>query len=53
MVDNLIGGLVNALAPSVGHLFKVAEAGCPTNYGLLVHSVVFGIVSFYLMHASS
>jgi hypothetical protein len=53
IVDKLIGGLVNAVAPSVGHLFKVAEAGCPTNYGLLVHSVVFGIVSFYLMHASS
>jgi len=53
MVDKLIGGLVETLAPSMTYWFKVAEAGCPTNYGLLVHSAVFGLVSYYLMHASS
>jgi len=53
IVDKLVGGVVQTLVPSVTHLFKVAEAGCPTNYGLFVHSVVFGIVSFYLMQSSS
>lgn len=50
MVDKLIGGLVETVAPSMTYWFKVAEMGCPTNYGLLVHSVVFGVVSYYLMH---
>jgi len=50
MVDKLIGGLVETVAPSMAYWFKVAEMGCPTNYGLLVHSVVFGVVSYYLMH---
>lgn len=53
MVDKLIGGLVETVAPSMAYWFKVAEAGCPTNYGLLVHSAVFGLVSYYLMQASS
>jgi hypothetical protein len=35
--------------PQFTTLFKIAEAGSPTNYGLLVHSAVFGLVSYYLM----
>ena len=53
MVDKLIGGVVETVAPSMAYWFKVAESGCPTNYGLLVHSAVFGLVSYYIMHASS
>lgn len=49
IVDNLVGGIVGAVAPQFNTLFKIAEAGCPTNYGLLVHSAVFGLVSYYLM----
>ena len=50
MVDKLIGGFVEVLVPYSSSFFKIAESGCPTNYGLLVHSVVFGLVSYYLMH---
>lgn len=49
LVDQLIGGIVGAVVPQFGHIFKIAEAGCPTNYGLLVHAAVFGLVSYYLM----
>jgi hypothetical protein len=52
MVDKLVGGFVEMLVPSLSSFFKVAEAGCPTNYGLLVHSAVFGLVSYYLMQTS-
>ena len=50
MVDKLIGGFVEVLVPYSSSFFKIAESGCPTNYGLLVHSAVFGLVSYYLMH---
>jgi hypothetical protein len=53
MIDKLIGGIVETVAPSMAYWFKVAESGCPTNYGLLVHSVFFGLVSYYLLHTSS
>jgi len=49
LVDRLVGGLVTAVLPQFGSAFKVAEAGCPTQYGLVVHSVVFGLVCFYLV----
>lgn len=52
LVDSLIGGLVYAVAPSMSSFFKVAESGCPTNYGLAVHSLVFGLVTYYLMSSS-
>jgi len=50
MVDRLVGGIVGAVVPQFASFFKIAEAGCPTNYGLLVHAAVFGLVSYYLMH---
>lgn len=48
-VDNIVGGIVTAIIPQFASVFKIAEAGCPTNYGLLVHSVVFGLVTYFLM----
>ena len=49
LVDKLVGGIVGAVIPQFTTLFKVAEGGCPTNYGLLLHSAVFGLVSYYLV----
>jgi hypothetical protein len=49
LVDRLVGGLVSAVMPQFGALFKVAEAGCPTQYGLVVHSVVYGLVCYYFV----
>jgi hypothetical protein len=48
LVDSVVGGLVGAVVPQFTTLFKIAEAGCPTNYGLLVHSAVFGLVVYYM-----
>ena len=48
LVDSVVGGVVGAVVPQFTTLFKIAEAGCPTNYGLLVHSAVFGLVAYYL-----
>jgi hypothetical protein len=49
LVDSLVGGVVNAVVPSLMHVFRVAESGCPTTYGLVVHSLVFAAVVYYLM----
>ena len=49
LVDSLVGGVVNAVAPSLMHVFRVAESGCPTTYGLVVHSVVFAAIVYHLM----
>lgn len=49
LVDQVVGGVVGAVVPQFTTLFKVAEAGCPTNYGLLLHAAVFGLVSYHLM----
>jgi len=48
LVDSVVGGVVGAVVPQFTTLFKIAEAGCPTNYGLLVHSAVFGLVAYYM-----
>lgn len=48
LVDSVVGGLVGSVVPQFTTLFKIAEAGCPTNYGLLVHSAVFGLVAYYM-----
>jgi hypothetical protein len=52
IVDSLIGGIVQAIAPAMSSFFKIAESGSPTTYGLIVHSVVFGLVTYYLMSSS-
>jgi hypothetical protein len=49
LVDNLVGGIVTAIIPQFASFFKIAEAGCPTNYGLAVHAVVYGLVTYFLM----
>jgi hypothetical protein len=51
LVDSLVGHFVGSLFPSVAHLFKIAEGGCPTTYGLAVHSAVFALVAYYLHNA--
>jgi hypothetical protein len=50
LVDSLIGGLMMTIIPSFAHLFKIAQAGCPTTYGLFIHAFVFGVVTYILMH---
>jgi len=51
LVDRLVGSVARALVPQYAYNFKVAEGGCPTTYGLVVHSVVFGAIAYYL-HSS-
>ena len=51
LVDQMVSALVGNLMPSLAHLFKIAEGGCPTTYGLAVHSAVFGLLA-YLLHTA-
>lgn len=50
LVDSLVGGVVAAVVPQLSSTFKVAMAGCPTTYGLALHAVVFGLVSYFFLH---
>lgn len=52
LIDQVIGGVVSSVSPQLGQVFKVAQAGCPTTYGLALHAAVFGVVSFYLLHSA-
>lgn len=38
LVDNLAGGLLGPIA---------SPSGCPTTWGLIVHSIVFAAASYY------
>lgn len=49
VVDSLIGGVVTSLVPALAPLFKVAQAGCPTSYGLVLHAAVYGVITYMLM----
>lgn len=49
LVDQVVGGIVGAIVPQFTSMLKVAEGGCPTNYGLMLHAAVYGLVSYYLM----
>ena len=49
-VDRVVSSVIGGLFPSVASLFKVAEGGCPTTYGLLLHSAVFAGVA-YVLHS--
>lgn len=45
--------LMTVLTPALGTtaaMFKIADSGCPTGYGLLVHSFVFFLVTLGLMY---
>uniref|UniRef100_A0A6C0JPD6 Uncharacterized protein n=1 Tax=viral metagenome TaxID=1070528 RepID=A0A6C0JPD6_9ZZZZ len=48
LVDRLVAPVAQMLVPASASLFKIAEGGCPTTYGLLVHSAVFALVAYYL-----
>ena len=50
LVDSVVGGVVTSVVPQLSSTFKVAMAGCPTNYGLFLHACVFGVVSYYFFH---
>ena len=49
LVDSLVGGLVTAVIPTFADVFKVAQAGCPTTYGLVLHATVFSLVTYWMM----
>jgi len=49
LVDSLVGGIVTAVIPAFGDVFKVAQAGCPTTYGLLLHAGVFSVITYWMM----
>jgi hypothetical protein len=51
LIDKLVGGVVTGLVPQLEPVFKVAQAGCPTTYGLALHSLAFFLVSYYLLHS--
>lgn len=38
LVDNLLGGMLGRIA---------SPGGCPTNWGLIVHSAVFAAATYY------
>lgn len=50
VVDTLLMTVLGPLLGSSAALFKVAEGGCPTGYGLLLHSFVFFLVTLGLMY---
>jgi len=41
VTNGLLGGIIGKLAD---------ESGCPTTLGLVVHSLVFGLIIWGLMH---
>lgn len=51
LVDSLVGGFVTAVVPALAPVFKVAQAGCPTNYGLMLHAFVFSVITYMLMRS--
>ena len=48
LVDSVVSPLIGWLVPQLSWALKVAEGGCPTTYGLLLHSAVFGLVAWHL-----
>jgi hypothetical protein len=42
IVDGLLGGIVGRIA---------SPSGCPTTWGLIVHSAVFGLAAYMSMRA--
>lgn len=51
LVDQLVGGVVGSVAPGLVQMLRVAEGGCPTTYGLVLHSAVYALAVYYLMKA--
>jgi hypothetical protein len=48
LVDGLVGSVARAVVPGAASAFRVAENGCPTTYGLVVHAGVFVLAVYYL-----
>jgi hypothetical protein len=51
-VDSIVGGILRAISPQFAYWFRIAESGCPTTSGLILHSVVFALVAYLMMHAN-
>ena len=51
LVDRVVSTIFGGMFPSLASLFKIAEGGCPTTYGLMVHSGVFALAA-YLLHSA-
>jgi hypothetical protein len=52
LVDRLVSTVVGAVAPQYIETLRISSGGCPTTYGLAVHSAVFAAVSYYLLHTA-
>lgn len=52
LVDRVVSTVVGAVAPHFIEMLRISSGGCPTTYGLAVHSVVFAAVSYYLLHTA-
>lgn len=50
VVDSLLMAVLGPILGPSAAIFKVAEGGCPTGYGLLLHSFVFFLVTLGLMY---
>ena len=50
VVDSLLMTVLGPILGPSAAIFKVAEGGCPTGYGLLLHSFVFFLVTLGLMY---
>ena len=49
LVDQIVGGIFGSIVPNIAYYFRIAEGGVPTTMGLIVHSVVFGLVAYAMM----
>ena len=49
LVDQIVTGIFGAIVPNIAYYFRIAEAGCPTTTGLVVHSVVFALLAYAMM----
>lgn len=53
VVNRLVGTVVGLVAPHMAETLRVSSGGCPTTYGIIVHSVVFGLVSYFFLHSGA
>ena len=52
LVDQIVKAIVNIIAPQHIYVFQVSEGGSPTNFGLLLHAIVYGAVTYQLMNSA-
>jgi len=53
LVDRAVSTVVGLVSPHSVESLRVIMGGCPTTYGIAVHSVVFGLVAYYLLHSGA